>query len=275
MERFGIDVSEHNGTIMWSLVKPHIDFAIIRAGYGQNNIDKQFTRNIEQCASLGIPFGIYWFSYALDPEMARMEAEYCIKAIGEYNPTYPICFDYEYDSYNWAIKQGKKPSKDLIVKIADAFLSRVEELGYYAVNYCNRDYYDNYGMKTLTEKYDLWYADWREKRDDVGAGMVQFSSKYSINGINGNVDADYAYKDYITIINNMNKANTEKENKKNETVVSTSTIFINKYIDVVFEVLDGIWGNGEQRKVALTEAGYDYDFVQAIVNQLYKEGIVH
>lgn len=274
MELIGIDVSEHNQTVLWETVKPQIDFAIIRAGYGQNNIDKQFKRNIEECTRLGIPFGIYWFSYALDPDMARREAEYCIKAIGGYNPLYPICFDYEYDSYNYACRQGKKPSKDLIIKIAEAFLSTVENNGYYAVNYCNIDYYYNYGMKQLTDKYDLWLADWREKKENIKCGMLQFSSKKTFNGINGVVDADYAYKDYPTIINNMNKTNAEKENKKNEQIVTASSIFINKYLDVALEIIDGLWGNGEQRKVALTNAGYDYDFAQHIVNKLYDEGIV-
>lgn len=274
MELFGIDVSEHNGTINWELVKPQISFVIIRAGYGQNNIDKQFKRNIEECTRLNIPFGIYWFSYAFDPEMARREAEYCIQAIGGYNPSYPVCFDYEYDSYNYACKHGKRPSTELIISIADAFLSTIENHGYYAVNYCNVDYYNNYGMKKLTEKYDLWLADWRDKKADISCGMLQFSSNKTLKGINGVVDTDYAYKDYITIINNMNKANTEKENKKNELIVSTSSIFINKYLDLALEIIDGLWGNGEQRKVALTNAGYDYDFAQHIVNKLYDEGII-
>ena len=60
----GIDVSEHQGTIDWNQVKGNIDFAILRAGYGNNNIDKQFIRNICECNRLGIPVGIYWFSYA-------------------------------------------------------------------------------------------------------------------------------------------------------------------------------------------------------------------
>lgn len=274
MPIFGIDVSEHNGTINWELVKDEIGFVIIRAGYGQNNIDKQFKRNIEECTRLNIPFGVYWFSYALDPEMAKREAEYCINSIKEYNPTYPICFDYEYDSYNWAIKQGKKPTKEMISSIANSFLSKVEELGYYACNYCNRDYLDNYGMKTLIDKYDLWYADWRNNATHDKGGMWQFSSKFNINGINGYVDADYAYKDYISIIKNMNERNAEKENKNNEQVVTMSSIYINKYLDLALEIVDGLWGNGEQRKKALTEAGYDYEFAQHIVNKLYDEGIV-
>ena len=36
MEKRGIDVSEHQGVIDWSLVKPNIDFAILRCGYGSD-----------------------------------------------------------------------------------------------------------------------------------------------------------------------------------------------------------------------------------------------
>ncbi len=67
----GIDVSEHQGAIDWSQAENEIAFAIIRAGYGQNNIDKQFVNNITECNRRGIPCGVYWFSYARRAEMAR------------------------------------------------------------------------------------------------------------------------------------------------------------------------------------------------------------
>ena len=34
------------------------------------------------------------------------------------------------------------------------------------------------------------------------------------------------------------------------------------------EVINGKWGNGEERKKKLTAAGYDYKAVQAKVNEL-------
>ena len=58
----GIDVSEHQGAIDWERVKPQIDFAMLRVGYGRNHIDRQFVRNAQECTRLGIPFGGYWFS---------------------------------------------------------------------------------------------------------------------------------------------------------------------------------------------------------------------
>ena len=41
---------------------------------------------------------------------------------------------------------------------------------------------------------------------------------------------------------------------------------------IAAEVLTGAWGNGEERKRRLTEAGYDYNAVQRIVNQLVYSG---
>ena len=49
---------------------------MLRAGYGQGNVDPKFGRNASECERLGIPFGIYWFSYAYTPEMAAKEALY-------------------------------------------------------------------------------------------------------------------------------------------------------------------------------------------------------
>ena len=36
------------------------------------------------------------------------------------------------------------------------------------------------------------------------------------------------------------------------------------------EVIRGNWGNGDERKTRLTEAGYDYDAIQKKVNELLK-----
>ena len=37
------------------------------------------------------------------------------------------------------------------------------------------------------------------------------------------------------------------------------------------EVIDGKWSNGEDRKTSLINAGYDYDKVQAKVNEIMKQ----
>ena len=40
--------------------------------------------------------------------------------------------------------------------------------------------------------------------------------------------------------------------------------------EIAKEVIQGKWGNGDERKTKLTSAGYDYGKVQARVNELMK-----
>ena len=38
--------------------------------------------------------------------------------------------------------------------------------------------------------------------------------------------------------------------------------------EIAVEVIAGLWGNGDERRQRLTEAGYDYDVIQQAVNDL-------
>ena len=69
MTKLGVDVSKHNGNVDWQAVKNagYGNFAIIRAGYGgdySNQDDPQFERNVNECERLGIPYGVYLYSYS-------------------------------------------------------------------------------------------------------------------------------------------------------------------------------------------------------------------
>ena len=69
----GIDVSEHQGVIDWDKLAAsgEVDFVMIRAGYGQGTQDEFWLDNVAACTRLGIPFGVYWFSYALQTRSGR------------------------------------------------------------------------------------------------------------------------------------------------------------------------------------------------------------
>lgn len=211
-----IDVSHWQGDIDWEKAKKHVAGVIIRAGYGQNNIDKSFVRNITECNRLGIPCGVYWFSYAYTEAMAKAEAEYCLAAIKPYKVELPVCFDFEYDSVNYAKKNGVTVTKAMATKFVHAFCGAVEKAGYYAMNYTNQDYLSKY-FDDSTLKYDLWLAQWPNKPDldnpPDGVGIWQYSSKGSVDGITGNVDMNAAYKDYAAIIRaaELNKLKAETQ----------------------------------------------------------------
>lgn len=267
----GIDVSSYQNNIDWKTVKNEgIDFAMIRAGYGRNILDTCCNKNVQGCKANSIHFGLYWFSYALDTEMATNEANYICDLADKYAPDYPICFDYEYDSYNYAVKCGKTPNVTTMVAIANAFLKRVEERGYYAMFYSNYDYL-NRVFSSLLSKYDIWYALWGTNKGSIKAGIWQYSSKGIVNGILGKVDLDISYKDYPTIIANMKKEKEQEKEQEKESntaidLIALKDIYWNKYVALAKDVIRGHYGNGDKRIQALKAQGYDSKFVQDIVD---------
>ena len=206
----GIDVSEHQGVIDWNKVKAHVDFVMLRAGYGKNNIDKQFERNIKECNRLGIPVGIYWFSYALNEDMARQEAKYALAAVKDYRLEYPISFDLEYDTLDYAKKNGINIDKRLATNMVNAFCSEIEAAKYYAMNYTNQDFINNHFYFNEIERYCPWYAWYNKELDRSNVGMWQYSDKGTIPGIQGSsVDLDYARVDFAKDIKNRHLNNID------------------------------------------------------------------
>ena len=264
----GIDVSTWQGSINWDKVKPHIDFAILRAGYGDNDVDGQFHRNAKECTRLGIPFGVYWFSYALKKSDVIKEADFCRKTISPYKLDYPVCYDWEYDSDNYANKMGIGISKVDRADFAKAFLSRIEEYGYYAMLYTNYDYL-NKGFSELLNKYDIWWAQWDVSTPSKSCGIWQYTNSLYIEGISGKVDANYSYKDYPSIIKGI-KPVTPTYNitsaVKTKVFNGLTAEWWNNYNKVANDVIAGKYGNGDARKEALKKAGYDYSIVQGLVN---------
>ncbi|XZK76074.1 GH25 family lysozyme [Clostridium perfringens] len=196
----GIDVSEHQGRIDWERVKGNIDFAILRAGYGRNNIDKQFIRNIEECNRLCIPVGIYWFSYAWNTEMARNEAKYVLEAIKGYRVDYPISYDLEYDTLNYASKNGVTIGKRLATDMINVFCSTIENAGYKAMNYANPDFINNkfYSNEVNYPLWLAWYGVSEDKAKAYNSAIWQFSESGSMDGIGTNsVDMNYCYEDFL------------------------------------------------------------------------------
>lgn len=200
----GIDISKYQNDVDFKKVKESgIQFVIIRAGYGQGNIDGKFKRNADECTKYGIPFGVYYFSYAVNEAEAKKEAEYCLKAIAPYKLLYPVCFDLEGDSIKKAAARGYNiNNRQTVSNLARAFLSTIESAGYYAMNYTNLDYYNRLFDDQIKTKYDMWAARYTTNPVDIAlkGGLWQYTSKGVVPGISGYVDMDYAYKDYPSII---------------------------------------------------------------------------
>lgn len=192
----GIDVSQYQGDIDWNQVKNSgIEFAMIRGGFGKNNIDPYFHQNAKECQRLKLPMGIYWFSYALNTDMAAREAQYCVALAKQYTITWPLAYDLEYDSLRYAAQNGVTITKQLATDMARAFCETVKAAGYIPMNYMNLDYYQTmFYMSQLP--YDLWLAQYASTPSITHMKMWQYTSQGKVPGISGNCDKNYSYKDY-------------------------------------------------------------------------------
>ncbi|MEG1492568.1 MAG: glycoside hydrolase family 25 protein [Oscillospiraceae bacterium] len=199
----GIDVSEWQGVIDWEKLRGKVDFAMLRAGYGQRTLDKQFERNVRECNRLGIPCGVYWFCYALTAGDARLEAQRCLEAIKPYRIEFPVCYDLEYDSIDRANAKGVIIGKELASAMVDAFLGEIEAAGYYAMNYGNQDFLSRIFSPSIPQRWDLWLAAWPINPDATGpaprqCGIWQYGAELFDDL--GLVDSDVSYKDYPKLI---------------------------------------------------------------------------
>ena len=197
----GLDVSEFQGEVDWERVKSAgCQFAMLRAGYGFDTVDQQFRRNAAECRRLGLPIGAYWFCYAVSPETALREAEGCLRTISDFRLEYPVCYDIEQASAAYAEGEGTMWTASLAQQIVRAFLSRIEEEGYFAMFYTNRNFLNTYLSGSLRQRYALWYARYAPAFDGTDCGIWQYTSEGRVPGIGGDVDLDISYVDYPSVI---------------------------------------------------------------------------
>ncbi|MBR1862880.1 MAG: glycoside hydrolase family 25 protein [Ruminococcus sp.] len=194
----GIDVSRWQGDVDFEKVRAAgYDFVIINAGYGMyiSQKDKYFDANYEKARAAGLGVVAYWYSYALSAAQAKEEAKVFLKAVGDRSFEYPLCFDIEDSSQS-------KLSSTLIGQMCDAFCSYLEDRGYYAAIYSYANFLENKVPAQCKRRYDVWVAAFDVARPPYSGtyGMWQYSSHGSVSGVSGDVDLDYAYKDYPAIM---------------------------------------------------------------------------
>lgn len=249
MKKILIDVSEHQGVIDWEKAMPHIDGAILRCGYGGNyedQDDSQFKRNADECTRLGIPFGVYIYSYAKSNQGAQYEADHVLRLIKGYKLAYPVYLDLE--------EPGTETGA---VERAHVFGDIIEKAGYWCGVYANLNWWENY-LKDGLERFTKWVAQYNRVCEYTGSHLDiwQYTSKGNVPGIKGNVDMNECYRDFPAEILG-GKANTPAPAPAKKTVE-----------ELAQEVLADKWGVDDERKRRLTAAGYDYDAVQDKVNAI-------
>ena len=213
----GIDVSKWNGNINWKSVKNSgVDYVIIRAGYGTSTVDPKFKTYIEGAKSAGLKIGVYWFSYATSTEKAIQEAQKCLETLSPYKNsiTYPVFFDFEYDSVRYAKENGVTITKTSATNMANAFINTVKAKGYSTGIYTNKDFSSTYYTDDLIDSNTLWVAQY-SSTNTFGRpySMWQYSEKGSVPGISGYVDLNYTYLKTFSSNSNIENPSTPSTEK--------------------------------------------------------------
>lgn len=187
--RKGIDVSKHQGKIDWNKVKAAgIDFAIIRCGYGSdqtNQDDAQWAYNVKECERLGIPYGVYLYSYANTMDKAKSEAQHTLRLLKGHRPSYPVYYDLE-------DKVVAGAGTSAIVNMANTYCSTLENAGYKAGIYASKSWWTSYLSSSSLNKYEKWVAQWNSTCTYTGSYRLwQYTSDGSVPGISGRVDMNY------------------------------------------------------------------------------------
>lgn len=192
---WGVDVSRYQNVIEWDKVKAAgIDFAIMQAGYGRylNQEDYTFDTNMQNAQAAGIECGAYWYSYAMSPEEALLEAQVCCEIIKDYKFTFPVYFDIEEPAHSLL-------SVAEISAIVETFCGYLESQGYYAGVYSYATFLESKIYRSVLEKYDVWVAQYGTEAPIAYTGdygIWQYTPYGIIDGIPTQVDLNNAYRNY-------------------------------------------------------------------------------
>lgn len=192
-----IDVSAWQNTIDWQAVKNvGVEGAIIRLSYGWGNgFDVQAKRNISECKRLGIPFGVYVFSYAESAADGASEGEDVVNLLRQagVNPgdlSYPVFYDLE----NWTYTGHKSPTSPSVYDgMVNAWYGKLQSAGYNNLSVYSYTSYLNsalnsgniHGKTRWVAQYGSTMQYTEFPTNDRG---WQYTSGGKINGISGRVD---------------------------------------------------------------------------------------
>lgn len=253
----GVDVSKWNGDVDFEMLKSRgFNFVIIKAGGADSGLyrDSKFEENYKQARLAGMHIGAYWFSRALSDSEAIEEANYFLNLLKGKKFDFPVYIDVENRSM---LSMGKRSVTDAII----AFCKTMESAGYWVGVYSSLNYFRTAMFDDELQDYAHWVAQWSTKLNysKSSCGMWQYGGETNFIQspyIGGKVfDQNYMLVDYPSIIA-AKGFNGYSEMKSID--------------DIAYEVLDDVWGRGDERANRIESAGYDYSEVQSRVNYFYK-----
>ena len=289
----GIDISNWQAGIYPPALE--IDFCICKATEGLGYTDPCCDDWISQLSDNGIPWGFYHFARENEPEdEARYFYDECRGYFGRGIPV----LDYEtenYDNREWCERFiSKLHELSGIWPMIYISASRIPEYdGSWIPQEC--------GLWVAGYPYPAtWWVD-DDMPYSIGdwefAAIWQFTSSLVLAGYEGHLDGDIAYMDVEAWAKYAGSAQPQPQPQPQPAPgISTDELAqeviaglwgndqervdrlgdrydavqarVNEYYTVAEQVINGDWGNGWNRKQALEGAGFDYQTVQNIVNEM-------
>lgn len=228
----GIDISN------WQSTTPEgYAFYIMKATEGIGYKDARLDQHYRNAKGYGVPVGFYHFARPDLGNSAEKEAAYFLETLGDKEKGAVLALDLECANYgrfvswarDWCEYVIDKTGKRPLLYVPGAHAQKFAKM-------CN----------------DLNIGVWAPSSADYYKGMSIVMTQTIQNGL----DIDFFYgtvEQFKKYGDGSTGAATSTTRKMNE--------------EIALEVIAGKWGNGEDRKKRLTDAGYDYATVQAIVNE--------
>ena len=201
---------------------------------------------IQNVNVLEFQFGVYVYNYCNKEETAKSGANWAIKNLQGKSLELPIYIDMEDSSL-------ENLGKDNLTNIVKAFAKIIEKNNFWCGVYADKNWFDNFlNKEEIKNLYTTWIAHYTSGNNKYEGeyDVWQNSNKGKISGITGKVDTNFMYRDLIQAIKDTN-------------FTSSKTVE-----ELANEVIKGLWGNGTERKQKLENAGYNYNEVQAKVNEM-------
>ncbi len=194
------DISQYNTIQQYTLLKEHFDGVVVRVGYrgysaGTIKEDALFAKHMQGLIENRIPYGFYFMGQAVTEQEAISEAEYCHEMTKSYSPALPVYYDSELSNPK-GDGRADHLSRRMRTDITKAFCEKILQLGMRAGVYASKSWLETNLYAEELAEYSIWVARYNASLGyhEIDYDMWQYTSDYSIPGLNTRLDRSYCYR---------------------------------------------------------------------------------
>lgn len=235
---YGCDVSSHNGE---NYNPSDFDFVIIRASYGTNE-DEQYKNNVKRCQEAGVPFGLYCYSYALDNEGAKAEADFIRELMERENivPELGVWFDME-DADGYKAKNGAL-TKENCANFVNTFCGELKKNGYYTGYYTATSWLSSF---VVGVEFPLWVANWGINDGNINGDFSDIAVIHQYTSTPLDKNASYLdienFKSYKEKDEDKEEDSNDNQQNESEEYVNVGIIsLLSKIVEILEKILEKI-----------------------------------